>query len=507
MITLIAVKILFVSSECVPFAKAGGLGDVVGALPKALKALGHDVRVLLPRYGILKATKPQRIPGPLGVRFGWGTAWCGVLEDRLPDSDVPIYFLEHNELFDDGALYADEDGSLQSAARFALLSQASFELCRFLDFEPDILHVNDWPSAWAAVSLNHGPEAANFPNTASVMTIHNMNHQPRFPVATLELLHLPAEEVLRPDCLGDYGGLNPFKGGLYNATKITTVSPTYAREIRSPEFGAGLDDVMRFRAADLVGVLNGIDEETWNPATDPHIPENYSVEDMSGKAACKAALQREFGLDVRPDVPLLGIVSRLSPQKGIDVVMRTLDGLLGLDVQLAILGSGDPTLEAWMRGRGDRRDGRFAAWVGYNEALAHRIEAGSDFFLMPSRFEPCGLNQLYSQRYGTLPIVRATGGLEDTVEQCDPVTGRGTGFKLWDLHEGSLYETVRWAVNVWRDRPDAIQAMQRRCMKKKMGWGVIAREYEEIYRWALESKGIKAAKAAEASIEPEPASE
>lgn len=481
-------KLLFVASECVPFAKAGGLGDVVGALPKALKAMGHDVRVFMPRYGVLRVRSPERMPGPMGVPFGEGTAWCGVLEDRLPDSEVPVYFLEHNELFDDDSIYGHDDGSLHNAARFALLSRATFELCRYLDFEPDVIHAHDWPSSWVPVMMNYGPEAPAFRRTASVLTIHNMAHQPRFPVETLDLLHLPRPEVLRPECCGDYGGLNPFKGGLYNATMITTVSPTYAREIRSPEYGGGLDGVMRFRAADVVGILNGIDDEVWNPETDSYLPANFRVDDLSGKAACKAALQAELGLDVAPDRPLLGLVSRLSPQKGVDVVLRTMDGLLGLNAQVVMLGSGDPALEAMMRERSQLRDGRFAAWVGYNEALAHRIEAASDFFLMPSRFEPCGLNQLYSQRYGTLPIVRATGGLEDTIEQYDPNTGRGTGFKLWDLHEGSLYETVRWALSVYRDRPEHYRRMQKAAMEKKMGWEVIARQYEELYLWALERR-------------------
>ena len=480
-------RILFAASECSPFAKAGGLGDVVGALPKALHALGHDVRVVLPRYQFIATWNKERHLKPLGVPFGTGEAWCGVLEDRLPGSEVPVYFIEHDALFYGSKPYQGYGGTVQSMARFALLSRASLTLCRFLEWAPDIVHVHDWPTAWIPMLLNTVENGPPFDRTATVMSIHNMAYQPRFPAEGMKLLHLPPS-VFVPDGLEDHGMLNPFKGGLYHSTMVSTVSPNYAKEIRTPAFGAGLHDVMNFRGADLVGILNGIDESVWNPATDPYIDAHFSADDLSGKAACKAGLQEELGLKVRPDVPLIGAVSRLNHQKGYDVLIRALDGILSLDTQVVILGSGDPGMEDELRHRSHFGFGRFFAWIGYNERLAHRIEAASDLFMMPSRFEPCGLNQMYSQRYGTLPIVRATGGLADTVEQCDSATQTGTGFKFDDLYEAAVYNTVQWAVSVYRNQPDFFRTMQKRAMAKSMGWDTAAAQYASLYEWALARK-------------------
>ena len=266
------------------------------------------------------------------------------------------------------------------------------------------------------------------------------------------------------------------------------MSPRYAEEIKTPEGGAGLDAVIRFRAADLVGILNGIDERVWNPRTDPALAAPYDAGDLSGKAACKRALQREMKLAERPGVPLLGVVSRLSEQKGTDVLLAALSRLLDLDVQIVVVGSGDLAAQGYLLWRSHHGGDRFRAWVGFSEALAHRVEAAADMFLMPSRFEPCGLNQMYSQRYGTLPVVRATGGLDDTVENYDPATGGGTGFKLWDLGVDSLVATVKWAVETYRDRPAHFRGMQLRAMKKPFGWDRAAQKYSEVYDWAVAAR-------------------
>lgn len=476
-------KILFVAPECAPFAKAGGLGDVVGALPKALLAHGHDVRVLLPRYGFIPRHEMVLHEAPLGVPLGGGEAWCGVWQSHLPGSEVPVYFLEHEELFGGPQIYGSTV-DMREAARFGLLSKGAFQLCRYLGWIPDVMHVHDWPTAWIPVMLNGAEAHTEMGGIATVLTIHNMAHQPKFPPPSLELLGIGRHEF-RIDSLEDFGNVSPFKGGCYHSTMLTTVSPRYAEEIRTPMGGAGLHEVMNLRGADLVGILNGIDDDVWNPATDRYLPAHFDADDLSGKATCKEWLQRELGLDLRPDVPLLGLVSRLTPQKGIDTVLAALDRMLALDTQVVMLGSGDPGLEATMRSRSAWADGRFAAVVGYNEGLAHQIEAGSDFFLMPSHFEPCGLNQLYSQRYGTMPIVRAVGGLDDTVEQCDLGSGAGTGFKLWTLTEDSLVDTVAWAVDVYRNHPAQLRAMQQRSMRKPMGWDVSARGYEDVYGWAV----------------------
>jgi starch synthase len=481
------VRILFASAECVPFAKVGGLGDVVGALPKALAQLGHDVRVVIPKYGFIPDAELDHHLVPLGVPLGGGDAWCAVLEAELPGSRVPIYFLEHAALFDGPNVYED-DGTLRGLARFGLLSRGALQLAKHLDWVPEVVHVHDWPTALVPVMLNTVEKNAFFGRTASVLTIHNIAYQPKFPAVGIDLLGV-GWDVYKPDGLEDFGDLNLFKGGCYHATMLTTVSPTYAQEIRGPIGGNGLDHVMRARGADLVGILNGIDEEVWDPATDRHLPANFDADDLSGKATCKRVIQEQVGLDPRPEVPLFTVVSRLTPQKGIDVIAAVLERILELDAQLIVLGSGDPALEAHLRARSDLRDGKFYAWIGHNEPLAHRLEAAGDFFLMPSRFEPCGLNQMYSQRYGTIPIVRATGGLEDTVEQCDPVERTGTGFKLVDLTEESLLDTIRRAVSVYREDPELLGAMQLRGMRREFGWRVAAKRYEEVYRWATARKG------------------
>jgi starch synthase len=481
-------SILFVASECAHFVKAGGLGDVVGALPVALRALGFDARVVIPRYDAIPLSGLTRHADPLGVPLGGGEAWSAVLETRLPGTDVPVYLLDHDRLFGRGYLY-DPPGAVagDNLVRYAYLSRGALQLCRHLGWTPDVFHVHDWPTALLPVYLNTIESAGLLAGAASVLTIHNLAHQAKFHAVDLPTTHIPWS-AFRPDGLEDFGAVNPLKGGLYHATKLTTVSPRYAEEIRTPEGGAGLDAVARFRGADLVGILNGIDEGVWDPRADPMIAAPFGIEDFSGKAECKLALQREMGLEKRPDVPLIGIVSRLSEQKGTDVVLAALTRILDLDTQVVILGSGDRAAEGYLLMRSHYGGSRFRAWIGFDEALAHRIEAGADFFLMPSRFEPCGLNQMYSQRYGTLPIVRATGGLDDTVESYDPTTGAGTGFKLWDLNVDSLVATVHWAIETYRERPQQVRAMQRRAMRKRFGWDVAASRYADVYEWAVRAK-------------------
>ena len=471
--------------------KAGGLGDVVGALPIALRALGCDARVVMPRYDVIPLDELAMHRAPLGVPLGTGEAWAGVAESRLPKSDVPIYFLDHIALFGRGYLY-DPPGS----AAYDNLVRFSFLWPRRAPALPvtsagilDVIHVHDCsrraPASRSTSTRSHEP-TARIAKTASVLTIHNLAHQAKFPARDLATTHIPPSE-LRPDSLEDTGGVNPLKGGLYHATKLTTVSTRYAEEIRSPSGGAGLEHVIQFRGGDLVGILNGIDERVWNPASDPALAASFDAEHLEGKGACKRALQRELGLAERPDVPLIGVVSRLSQQKGTDAILAALGRILDLDTQVVILGSGDPASEGYLHVRSHYGGDRFRAWIGFNEGIAHRIEAGADLFLMPSRFEPCGLNQMYSQRYGTLPIVRATGGLDDTVENYDPKTGAGTGFKLWDLSVESLIATVAWAVDTYRTRPDHFRAMQVRAMQKQFGWGVAARAYRDVYGWAVSS--------------------
>jgi starch synthase len=486
-------SILFVSSECAQFVKAGGLGDVVAALPVALRSLGYDVRIVIPRYDVIPTSSLERHRVPLGVPLGpaGGEAWSAVYETRLGGpggGDIPVYLLDHESLFGRGYLY-DPPGSYASdnLVRFAFLCRGALQLCKYLGWRPDVFHVHDWPTALLPVYLNTIERYGPLGRSASVLTIHNLAHQAKFPSADLPATRIPWSEF-RTDGLEDFGGVSPLKGGLYHATKLTTVSPRYAEEIRTAMGGAGLDAVVRLRGADLVGILNGIDERVWDPRSDPAIAAPFDGTDLAGKAQCKRALQREMGLSERPDVPLIGIVSRLSEQKGTDVVLAALTRLLDLGTQVVLLGSGDRPAEGYLAMRSKLGEGRFRAWIGFNESVAHRIEAGSDLFLMPSRFEPCGLNQMYSQRYGTLPVVRATGGLDDTVENYDPATGEGTGFKLWDLSADSLVATVSWAVETYRERPDHFLAMQKRAMRKPFGWDRAALRYGDVYRWAVAAR-------------------
>jgi starch synthase len=478
-------SVLFVASECAQLVKAGGLGDVVASLPAALRSRGWDARIVIPRYDVISRDGLVAHKAPLAVPLGGTEAWCAVLETRIPGTDVPVYLLEHHALFSRGYVY-DPPGSVatDNLVRFGFLSRGALQLCKHLGWIPDVFHVHDWPTAFLPIYLNTVEATGPVASCATVLTIHNLAHQPKFSAADLPTTHIPWSEF-RSDALEDHGAVNALKGGLYHATKLTTVSPRYAFEIRTPEGGAGLDAVARFRAADLVGILNGIDERVWDPTSDPAIPAFFDAEDLAGKATCKRSLQAEMGLDVRADVPLIGVVSRLTGQKGIDVVLSALTRILNLDAQIVLLGSGDRATEAYLAMRSSQGGGRFRAWIGFSEPLAHRIEAGADLFLMPSRFEPCGLNQMYSQRYGTLPIVRATGGLDDTVENYDPATGEGTGFKLWDLNPETLLATVQWAVETYRSRRAHFRAMQSRAMRKHFGWDIAAERYEEIYRWAV----------------------
>lgn len=479
-------KVLFVASECAPFAKTGGLGDVVGALPKALHALGMDVRVVLPLYSGIDWNGLDRLEGTLGVPMGFGTAWCGLRMGRLPGSEVPVYFLEHNHYFDRPHLYGPPgEAWADNLERFSFLSRGALELCKAVGWIPDVVHANDWQSALVPVYLNTVEWAQPLHGSASVYSIHNLAYQGVFDPNAIPVTGLGFEH-LHPRELEHFGTLNLTKGALYHATLLSTVSPTYAREIQTGEYGCGLDGVLRERSGDLRGILNGIDAAEWDPATDRRLAARYDAHDIAGKATCKAALQREAGLPERPEVPLFALVGRLVAQKGIDVLAAALPRILAWDLQLVLLGTGDADVERLLAAlAGEHRD-RCAAWIGFDDARAHRIEAGADFFLMPSRFEPCGLNQMYSLRYGTLPIVRATGGLADSVVQYDEATGEGTGFRLDDLSPDSLADTVGWALATWYQRPGHVARMRLRAMAQDFSWERAAGAYRDLYHeaWA-----------------------
>jgi len=484
-------KILMVAPELAPLVKVGGLADVVGALSKALAAKGHDVRIVIPKYAGLRHCESERaLDGPLIVHLGGQQEYARVWEMPLPDSKAICYLLENNAYFDRASVYLGPSGNERdNGRRFTFLSRAAIDLCYFLDWMPDVIHCHDWTTGLVPVYLNTLEHDTPIGRAASVLTIHNMQHQGWFDADLIAYSGLPSS-VYRPDGLESLGGVNMLKGGIYHSTKITTVSPSYADEIKAPSGGCGLHDLLRFRAADLIGVINGVDYSEWNPETDALLPKNYSLQKMSGKATCKKALQKAYGLDLEPKTPVFTVVSRLVDQKGLDLLASIGDRLMQtMHIQIAVLGTGDPLLEHLFRDLAGRYPGRFAAHIGFDNKLAHLTAAGADFLLMPSRFEPCGLSQLYAMIYGAPPIVRATGGLIDTVQQYEEGTGRGTGFRFEEATGDAFYYTIGWACSTYYDRPHEYQQIQINGMSGDYAWDASARTYEDIYGWAIETRG------------------
>lgn len=489
-------KILMIASEAVPFAKSGGLADVVTALSKQLKVFGHDVRIVMPRYYKIDRDKLDKLPAPLGIPLGFGETWNAVYQTILPGTEnegdgVPVYFIDNESLYGRSGLYGEGGGSYDdNAARFVNLTRGAFQLCKMLGWYPDIMHTHDWQSATAAMLLNTWEKDGYFTKTGSVLTIHNLGYQGWFPKEDIHLFQLQWDEFYSSG-LEKSDSLNFLKCGIMNSDIITTVSPTYAREILGP-LGEGLQGELSQRSGDLYGILNGMDYDEWNPETDKFIQHKFSVKDLSGKAKMKELLQKRFGLEVDPKKPLFGIVSRFAEQKGFGALCGPAHGSLysicrDMDVQFIILGTGD----YWCEHELSELSGKLPnlrVFVGFNNELAHSIEAGADFFLMPSAYEPCGLNQMYSLRYGTLPIVRSTGGLADTVECYNEATGDGTGFVFNDLTPQAIYNVCGWATWAWYEKQDHIKKMQQKAMAQRFSWEDSARKYENIYFAAFEKR-------------------
>jgi starch synthase len=482
-------KVAMVSSECVPFAKTGGLADVVGGLAKALRALGHETLVVLPRYADIDGGRFGLVPylAPLGVWMGDGEEWCAV--QAATWEGVPFYFIECDKYFARPGLYYDLDfhDYGDNGRRFGFFTRAALQLCKDLGFAPDVVHAHDWQTALAPAFLKiwHWDDPL-LGRAASVLTVHNIAHQGKVDAEAYGHLGLQAANFT-PDKFEDHGRINFLKGGLHYADVANTVSPTHAVETRGPLGGHGLAPFLNDLGDRYVGILNGVDYGEWDPAADPRIPARYTRDDPAGKAACKSALQRRLGLDEDPTVPLVGSVGRFADQKGMDVVAAAIEDVVrAMRVQYVVLGSGEKGLEHFYGTLPGRHPGRIASWIGYHDELAHWIEAGADFFLMPSRFEPCGLNQIYSLRYGTLPIVRATGGLNDTVEQYDEATGAGTGFKFDLLTPRAVSDVLGWAVSTFYDRPRHVERMVREAMARDFSWAKSAREYASLYARAIE---------------------
>jgi starch synthase len=479
-------KILMVASEAVPFSKTGGLADVAGALPHALHALGHEVGVVLPLYHMTRLDHPDTLFPALTVPLGPQTCFPAV--QTVVHKGVRFYFVSYPVFFDRAALYGTPSGDYpDNAERFALFSRAALEIAQ-LHFHPDILHCHDWQSALVPVLLRslYGRSPA-LGRAAVLFTIHNLGYQGLFARDVLRHVGLP-ESLFTIDGLEFYGKVNLLKGGLVFSDAISTVSRGYAREIQTEEYGFGLDGLLRHRSLVLSGILNGVDYSHWNPATDRHIAARYSPHDLRGKRACKRDLLAAFGLpEANLDRPLLGIVSRLSAQKGADLIGDVAQELMALDLYLVVLGSGDALYEDLFRTLAARHPDKVAVRIAYDDALAHKIEAGSDIFLMPSHYEPCGLNQIYSLKYGTVPVVRATGGLDDTVQQFDPATGAGTGFKFHDYSGQALLGALRPALETYRDTPRWRELMLRG-MAQDYSWDASAAQYLRLYEGLLVSR-------------------
>ncbi|MDB4964801.1 MAG: glycogen/starch synthase, ADP-glucose type [Myxococcales bacterium] len=474
-------RILHVASEVAPYSKTGGLADVLGALPKALAALGHDVTVVTPRYRSVDPERfglARRLRG-LAAPLGGDTVAVGVYEGQAASTPkVRVYLVDHKPSFDRDGIYGDANGDYaDNARRFALLGSAALALAAEFGAWPDVVHGHDWQAGPAILFARR--RWGGLPPPKTVFTIHNLAFQGLFPESVIDPLGLP-REYYNPEGYEFYGQASYLKAGLTVADRLTTVSPRYAREIQTPEQGFGMDGVLRARAKVLTGILNGCDYDVWNPERDVQLPATYSAESLAGKRVCKAALQRELNLPVRADVPLCGSISRLTDQKGFDLILGALPTLLERDLQYVILGSGAPELESALSELAARHPRKLSVRIGYDEALAHRIEAGCDLYVMPSRFEPCGLNQMYSLRYGTPPIVRATGGLDDTIVDFDARSRSGTGFKFESYDVPSLTESWRRALVAYGN-PDDFSALVKRCMAQDFSWTRSAEAYSRLY--------------------------
>ena len=480
-----ALDILMITSEARPFAKTGGLADVCGALPQALARLGHRVTIVLPKY---RGTQTDGAEGtPADIPFGLHTYPVRFVEQRVADG-VTAVLIDAPALYDRDGLYGDASGDYgDNAFRFGVLCRGALEYARIRGTRPSVIHAHDWQAALAPVYartiLRDDPVIGG---VRTVLTIHNLSFQGRFDPAELHWIGL-GPELFTPELLEFWGAGSTLKGGVVFSDKITTVSPTYAREILTPEGGFGFNGILGRREQDLVGILNGIDTETWNPRTDPYLPAHFDADSLHEKSNVKRALLEHLGLPADDSAmarPVIGMVTRLTSQKGLDLIAGAADRLMGFDATWAVLGNGDAWCEDLWRRLAERIPERVAARIGFDERTAHLIEAGSDIFLMPSWYEPCGLNQMYSQRYGTVPIVRATGGLNDTVVDVEEAPdGGGTGFKFGDYTPDAMLWAIGRALGLYPNS-SRWKTIQRNGMAQDFSWDVSAREYVKVYRGA-----------------------
>ena len=477
-------KILFLSPEVVPFAKSGGLADVAGSLPKALKRLGVDIRIAMPYYRIIRESgfESRLIIKDLEVPLGRESLKTDIFKSSLGNT-IPVYLIKREDMYDRPNLYGDSGSDYyDNLERFSFFSHSALRVALDIGFSPDIIHCHDWQTGIIPALLK-GPYSGinGLSGTATIFTIHNMGYQGIFKKEKLPMTGLPERDFYHPGGLEYWGNISLLKAGIVYSDAITTVSPTYAKEIQTPEFGMGMEGILLQRSKSLHGILNGIDYNDWNPAKDNNISNRYSIRAMAGKSQCKRDLISEMGLDSSLiESPLLGIISRLDAQKGLDILLEILDELMGLNIGLVVLGSGDESVQEKIKKAAHRHKRRIGIETGFNNPLAHRIMAGSDIFLIPSMYEPCGLTQMYALKYGTVPVVRKTGGLNDTIESFDEKTGTGNGFKFGAYEAYALLKEIKRAVRIYQDKK-VWKKIMAKGMAADYSWKKSAKAYMELY--------------------------
>jgi len=472
-------RVLFVSSEVASLAKTGGLADVALALPKALHKLGIEIAVVMPKYRAVEGKAEMEEVARFSVPVADEAKECIAYQGILPNSEVPIYFVSHDPYFDRPELYGEGSEYEDALERFSFFSRASLELCDALDWYPDVIHTNDWHTALIPAYLaDRAVPRLGHPKT--LMTIHNLGYQGVSPWSKAHVTGLSTEALI-PYQQGDK--LNLLRGGILGVGLINAVSPTYAKEILAE--GAGLESELQLRKDAVFGVINGVDMDVWNPETDSHIWANFDRNDLTGKSENKRELQRELGLNIDPSVPIFSVISRLAEQKGFDIIMQAFDRMMEQGIQFVLLGTGAHEYEEFFSKAQERYPGSVASMIMFSEEWAHRIEASADVFLMPSHYEPSGLNQQYSLLYGTVPLVRATGGLKDTVRELNIEQDTGNGFLFEECSADAFLDAFTRAVDVYRNQPEAWVRMVKRGMSEDLSWGSSAKKYVELYQRLL----------------------
>lgn len=481
-------KIFLVSPEVAPFAKTGGLADVAGSLPKALHKLGHDVRIFLPYYRMVKqgGFETSVVIENLPVEVSNRTEYASILQTTLAP-EIPVYLLQNDKYYDRKELYGTSKGDYKdNAERFIYFSRTALELIKTLDFKPHVIHCNDWQTGLIAMYLKSLYLYTDLlQDTATLFTVHNLAYQGNFWHFDMSLTGLGWEYFI-PEWIEFYGKINLLKAGLLHSDIVNTVSLKYSQEIQTPEYGHGLDGVLRARSKDLYGVVNGLDYDVFDPATDSHIPHNYDHKQLDNKHKNKVALQKHLKLP-KSEVPVIGMIGRLAVQKGWDIIANAINALMQLDLQLVVLGAGDKVFQLMLQQAAEKYPGKIGVHIGFDDKLAQLIYAGSDMFLMPSKYEPCGLGQLIALRYGSIPVVRSTGGLADTIKNFNPETNKGNGFTFNSYSSQELLRAVRRALKVYADKA-AWQELVQRGMKQDFSWERSAKEYVTLYKKAIKKK-------------------